>query len=587
VIRLAAGALLLGACSTRAEDAPMTLPPPGADAGLGAANDGGRGMSHGPGLRAEAIPLDPSYVECWASGTIDCSLATCATLGSCCIGDGACGTPVTAEVIDALPIGDCALGDDAADCFTGRGLATAAFGTPPIVTAGGISAAEGAVDEDGGIVLGSIDLATHSARVELAFHPATECALGCVDAIGVAIYRDAASTAPLVALVYSAQRARVGLFVGGVEVQSHELGAPSDTWALHVLAPGTVRVDRNGAAGVPVAVVLPRRAVLAIAGRAAGTSSGRAAIASIATEVLLTDNPSAWDAPAPLLLNEGATEWSDALEAPSIASDGSGTSIAFSSAGSIYLARATGAGVLSVASDALIGENDLGDRAWARGGRSDPELVIGETGPEIYFAARDGESEQTSIGHARIEGERALVDAEPVLHPAALDAYGLEAPTVAIHPAGDRVMIARVRWDPARAELLAFVQRSGGVFMPVGGNLGALTASAGRARLAFAADELGDPTLVLHDRVWKLFVGGRRGTRWTVGLFVSDDLEHWRWYGEVFGGARGSNDRLGVRSADVAPTATGLEMIYEGAVAGEPSLSRAALIASDDARRLF
>lgn len=580
------GALALAACS--AAETVGSLPPPGTDAGFTPASDGGPRMANGIGLRAESgAPLDRSFGACYAGGELDCSLPTCADLASCCIGDGACGSRVTAGLIEALPIDECTFGDDAADCFDVRGLTAEPFGPRPIVTAGGISAAEGSVGEDSGIALGTIDLATHSARVSFRFHPATGCALGCVDAIGVAVYREGETGDPLVALVYSAQRGRVGLFVGGIEAQQFEITSASDSWALHVLAPGTVRVDRNGVAGVPIAVTLPRAARLAIAGRAGGTAADRAAIAAMTTEAILIDNPSAWEAPLPFLLNQGATEWSAALEAPSIALEPPGAYVAFSSAGSIYLARATGAGVPSVGGTALIQQNDLGDRAWARGGPADPEIVIGEIGPEIYFTAHSDQSEQGSIGHARITGDRAIVDPEPVIYPAALGAYGLEAPSVAIHPSGDRVMVVRVAWDERRTELLAFVQRAGDVFMPVDGNLGELTASAGRSRLAFGADELGDPTVVLHDRVWKLFVGGRRGTRWTIGLFVSDDLVQWDFHGEVFAGARSTNDRLGVRSADVVATSAGLEMIYQGAVAGLPSLSRTSVTATNDARRLF
>jgi hypothetical protein len=583
-------AIALGGCAA-ADD--LRMDPPAAAADAGAARDGGRPEpADEDGLNArEGYTLDPSFADCFASGTLDCGALGCGQLASCCVGDGACGSRVEIAIPRELPIDSCESGVDAANCFSRTGLATPPFGLPPVMTEGGLSVPEGSLSADSGLDLGSVDLATHTISVIVQFDPASGCGRGCVDAIGVALYESspATSTQPALALVYSAQRARVGLVAGGIEIQSFEVGAGPDTWVLRVLASGVVRVDRNGVPGAPIPLDLPSRASLAVVGRAGGTAADRAAIRMLQTDAILSDIPWAWGPASTVAVRSASVDWPHAIEAPSVVFDETGALIAFASRGDLFLARAGGADEYA-AGEAIVGDNEEGEREWLRGGRADPELVRTSTGLELYFTARDLEARFGAIGHATIEGDEATVDGAPVLEPSALGLESVEAPTVAIHYTGERVMIARVRHANGRTSLEAFRQPVGDSFRPVASNLPAITTVEQQAALAFAADELGDPTLVAHDRVWKLFVTGRRGTRWTVGLLVSDDLVHWDWYGggdPMFEGSRSSSDRLGVRSADIAATPTGLEMIYAGAVPGNARLSRATLVATDDARRLF
>jgi hypothetical protein len=96
-----------------------------------------------------------------------------------------------------------------------------------------------------------------------------------------------------------------------------------------------------------------------------------------------------------------------------------------------------------------------------------------------------------------------------------------------------------------------------------------------RETSGFDADEIAWPALTVHGGAWRLAYAGRRGTRWAIGVLVSDQLIRFRAPvdGSVLG--RGATfDRLGVFAPAIlsAGAADRVEMYYLGTDGTGPTL---------------
>ena len=462
-------------------------------------------------------------------GGEDCEDPGCEGLASCCVGDGDCCGPDPAAVALGGSYVGCA---DAESCLRaedvpfGEGVRGSARGIVPAGDAGG----------DGGFAFGAFDLSTRRVVLDAVIDPATECGVGCLETLGVGVGVAAPPSgsgqvvSASVALVYAGARDEVGLQLGDRLVRRVAREGATE-WGLVLRPTGAVALTRGGVSVVEVAgAFAPGPAVGLVYGRSrnpGATAPAPVALASLGVETELCDVPGTWRERRAL----GQTG-----EAPSLARRDGETWIAWAEAGALRVAREGVEGALERL------EGPVVDAAWAAGGVGDPELWPGEEGWELYFTARgaDGTSE---IGHAALgeggwEVERLGI--------------GGAAPTVAEAGDGTRVLLVR---DAAAWRVYT---GAGGAWAALGGSdLDVVTAP--------AEDEvLGGASLVVHDGAWQLHLARRRGTRWRVALYASDELVAWRPLGVGLEGDGEGFDRLGVRAVDVWAEGPRLEAVYVG-----------------------
>ena len=140
-------------------------------------------------------------------------------------------------------------------------------------------------------------------------------------------------------------------------------------------------------------------------------------------------------------------------------------------------------------------------------------------------------------------------------------------------------MVARVT-DPEGGQQLAVYTSDDGTswtFWDMG-HLGPITRRGDVSASGFDADEIAHPSLIVHDGAWQLYYAGRRGTRWGVGLLLSDELLRWRWYAggrPVLEGDGNGFDRVGVGAPDAVSVGATVELYYEGTDGTRTRLGRA------------
>jgi hypothetical protein len=203
-----------------------------------------------------------------------------------------------------------------------------------------------------------------------------------------------------------------------------------------------------------------------------------------------------------------------------------------------------------VATNALIGRAEAD---WIAGGVSDPELVRGTDRWRIYFTAisRDG---LRSIGRA--DGEPGFMlqfrsmnivqmsdlspqpDPDPdngvderVLgydHPdvATVTVQGQQKTFLAVRkitPGGTSIVLYRLDGDHLDPTPVLVPDESGSALV----TSDAVVRSRDGRGIAFDVDEVAAPALVAYRGLLRLYYAGRRGTRWAIGLMVSEDGIHW------------------------------------------------------------
>jgi hypothetical protein len=185
----------------------------------------------------------------------------------------------------------------------------------------------------------------------------------------------------------------------------------------------------------------------------------------------------------------------------------------------------------------------------------------------LYFVGVDGND--AGRLYAVTQGDDGRFDASfaELLIDAPDDAVDIEDASVVELEGGGQVVAATVR-DADGSRRLAVYTVSGGTVREL------RTTGLARTDLAFDAfdrDERAGVALLQTRQLWRLYVAGRRGSRWSIGVFVSPDLSVWRRVGEVLGASGHGHDALGVR--DPAPVAlegrlrvyyTGLDGVRRG-----------------------
>jgi len=196
--------------------------------------------------------------------------------------------------------------------------------------------------------------------------------------------------------------------------------------------------------------------------------------------------------------------------------------------------------------------------SWSADGVSDPALLWVDGALRLLFTGwEDGRG---TIGRATWDAatERFVVDG-PIDGMTASADTGFSAASP--FDAGGDTLVA-VRLDDASGHRIAIYGLSG---------LSAFSSATVRAPdtadlFAFDHDEVDDPAVIFHDQVYRLYFAGRRGTRWSIGVLVSDDGDRWRLIDDapVLAADGTGFDALGARGPAPDVEAGAVQLYYAG-----------------------
>lgn len=536
---LAAGTLLL-ACSTSgasSEDPRFTAD--SVPASRRAADPPPADPSPGIG------PDDADEVKSCYSESTTCSSLECSTLPSCCTLNTACCAPVAVSPIPAL-VDFTACDGTVESCE----LDLRAFGSVRVQA--GMLAPDG-MSADSGVVIGSpIDLRVHRVTVSATLET-TACDGPCIEAAGFGFATEHVGgplMRPIAALLASSDRRSVSFVSGDRIVASWPMTSSSERWTLALDPAGRARVFGPGIDQAFQTMPQDGASLVAYGRNDPARPESGARIGAIETSVALCDVPNAWDA------RETVAIAPTTIESPSIVRESAGDVIVWASRGEIFAADSDGT-MWNQGRPVLTGANFHDE-----GGVADPELVLKDGEWNLFYTAISHNGLR-SIGRAVAPVRGPFVaDTTPVVTPdGSLAEEALEMPTVAQVFDGRWVLVARVRSE-ARTALSAFVSPDGKLFTRMEGSLATSTErAAGDASFAFDAHEIADPSLVIVNGAYHLFYAGRRGTRSSIGLMLSDDLRFWRPIEDAVL-EPDAVDRIAVRAPDAVVGEDGVVHLY-------------------------
>lgn len=562
----------------------------------GSASDAGAHPPFTDGIPADNEAPDGLTAACYPEAPEadppTCGSESCFALPGCCLGQGDCCAPIATDALpSSLDFAPCE-GSAPDECLDGL----TAFGPRAPSIAGDTLFAGGDADYDSGLLVGgAFDATTYRAEIAVTFSAATGCGVSCLESAGLAFTDQTTFSAttvirPVVGLLLGGSDNAVRLIVADRVVASRPMASASERWSLVVRPSGEVTAMREGQpvfeAAVDVARLASGRLVLFGRNRDA-TELARAGMSDLTIETQRCERPEAFRSRTALTLldGDGAPLPEAEVDAPSLATDGVDTWLAFVHGGQIRLARREADTTFRIV-DAAFSTTS----AHEMGGRLDPALHWNEalSRLQLFYTAVDGGGRR-SIGRADlvIEGDATtwVPDAFPRLHPDALAVRDLESPTVARAPNGVLALLARATGFDDRRRIEVFRSTDDESFSHLPSQLATLTNTPSSQGLGADADEIARPALALHNGAWLVHVGLRRGTRGSIALLSSDDLLGFRSLGEVFEGSGAPGfDRLSVRAPFFLPGPETLALYYVGWDGTRSQLGRAVRPAAPGAR---
>ena len=483
---------------------------------------------------ARSDPTFQSRASCYdgvdndLTGKIDCEDPNCAPLRSCCVGNGDCCSPNSIDgFINSTNFLLCT---DLDSCFASTPWSS--FGMGVERTDRGL-VSQGTATEEGGVRFHTpIDLQTTRLQLNLDIDLPGDCDANCIETLTLGLVEDADADPGQVldfpiALTYSGARDAFSLFFQGRERNRFSRGEATNA-ELIVRPTGSIQL-RIGSEIVAryENVFSPRYFQLVLSGRSRDGGQTSLALKTLNVLTSLCDIPTAWTNRA--ILDLSGTD-------PSIEHANEETRIAYlATDGSLRFVREI-EGRLEALPFQLDPTSLPGVKRLA-----DPELFFRDGVWQFYFTAIRDDG-QTEIRRGTF-GEDSVSAEETVLTNA-------QAPTVAWSPSGVEVMVV------LQDEKLVAYLRHRGTLQPVPNSMLA-------AVVQNETNQVGKPSLVLHNRAWHLYVPLRRGTRWTLELFASDEMVAWRHVGTAMAGEDGF-DRLGILDPDAESIGDEVRLLYVG-----------------------
>jgi hypothetical protein len=506
-----------------------------------------------------------------SDSNVDCDEAACAG-PVCCVGSGAAECCAEAIAEQLLVLDACSDGP-APDCITGGEVAL--FGSVlPAIEDGGL-VPQGGSGYGGAALASPIDprAVNLSVRASVIVPPTASRCTDCADGAGIALFGELPDGSSRVLAGVIAMGSRNELLVVAADEIIHAGALAEGAHALEIVTDvegGVIVKDGSVELGRLERLSLPSRVWPAVYGRtenrAEGVEAVRVESASVSTSEC--EAPAAlMRRTAPVVPWSGASWDPDTVRAPSLASwEESGetrTLMVFAYGGQIYSAGPTDLGEFR-------GDGgDPGEPLFTLPAElvvaSDPAIVADAGQLHLFFVGTDVDGATSVWKTTGSTGLTPTFEAPlQVLDPAALGVTGIDGISVL---ASDVVlrMVARVWRDGSSRIVLLFSDPNGTSWQLPDGSLEAATLRLPQPDdlFAFDRDEVAAPARVRHTDVRGeplelLYYAGRRGTRWSIGLLISEDGLVWRPIGPVLEGSGVGFDALGV--TDPAP------LVIDGAV---------------------
>ncbi len=527
-----------------------------------------------------------------------CSAANCEALRSCCVGNGTCCTDINVTGVPQMADFSECDGTDPASCLALQGWSAENFGPRPAAVHDGALYPGGDETGDSGLVISSLlDLSSHRIRVSANFGAASSCRDDCLEGVGMGFSSEHELPAHIsgdIALVYSGSLGQVRLMLGGNVVAQEPMTEQQERWTLELQPSGRAlvfadRADSEAVFDVPYSPKAASRLLLFGRNRDPAADDG-ASLSELAVQVAVCDIPGGWrDRGAVTIRRLDGREWlPETMASPSVAYDSAGLGfLAIEVDGAIHLARRLAGDdaefqLLTPTSTpdvtASMVRESLGlDVAALR----DPWLLWDGAQWNLYFAVDRGD-QGSELAMVRSQPDGTLAPAESLTFDGTVGE--LDAPSVVLHELGYWVMIARERTTIQQLAIFASLDglRWG---RSAAGQLGPfMSATAAASPDNFHADGVDSPSLSLHNGAWQLYYAGRRGTRWAIGLLVSDDLLLWRHVpaaGPVLAPVGTGFERLAVSQPAAVARDSGVELFYMGSDGHRSQVGRVWRASSD------
>ncbi len=373
---------------------------------------------------------------------------------------------------------------------------------------------------------------------------------GCIDVAGVALLDrvpDGAERAPMrVALLANRAIGQAQLVIAGEEDYTFNLPTGTAELWLRTFIDGGVEIEITGERPTTyrIEIPLPERLVPVVLGRAVDPGpAGPIAVREAAFQTRPCDAPAALrPAEAPVLTSVEAPR----LGRPSVVVHGGERLLFFASSGAIQVATSAPDGALGPASPAL--------EPQANEQLSDPWVVADPAGLALYVRSDDPDLGarvlRVAAGDRVFDRDAATV--ELTAQDLGVDAIGAVTVFEDVARSAPR-MVAHVLERSGQAAFWLLEPEPGGNgWRPVAPRIA--TANAGDL-FAFDRDVIEGPAMIYAGGLYRLYYAGRRGTRWTIGAYVSPDLERFYPVGPVLAPRDEGYDAIAISAP--APFVTG------------------------------
>ena len=516
------------------------------------------------------------------NGASDCRDSDCSLNPVCCVGSSAaacCAASTETLATFEIPL-ECE--GDVGTCAGLAGLGFFGADAMPTIESHGLVPQGGA--GQGGVAMGSpIDPrggnSTFTVQLEV---PSARCT-DCIDSAGIGFMdtlpRAIGERAPVrLGVIASGSRDELQVVVGDAVVTRLPLPVGPITLTLTLNADGTASLTHPSGLETISGVALDEALVPVIYGRTQNRAAGVEAIR--VTGATLTRNacdiPSAMVRRADPVLPASFSPWTPgALGRPAVLAGPSGTLVVIEHEGRLLSAGVTmNLEITSAGGDPGPSVVDPPPDVETL---HDPWLVTHGGVRALFFVGED------VLGVRRVYRADAAESAtslqvgspsEPVLSPEALPGVlSVDGPSVWVDGSSLWRMIARVRTDAGPA-LVALSGGSDGTAWQLAN--GTLEASIVRSPatddlFAMDRDEVATPAVVRvagprgGEPLLRLYYAGRRGTRWSIGLLVSETGDQWLSEGEVLGPRSQGFDAFGALGpAPILRPSGELHLFYVG-----------------------
>jgi hypothetical protein len=563
-----------------ADDAPGTP----TDADVGAASDAGIwDASLAPSLEGETSRADSSFAGCLDGDDadedtrFDCADDECVRAPACCVGSTAVECCAAITALTEVPLADCG-----ARCGD---VASVAFGAPDLTA--GVRPTR--ADADGGLTL-DLPMDLRGGRIELRARIAAPPGGPGLDVLTFGLTPNLATTArmlPTIGAQVNGALRTVSLVVGETVVDTATL--PSGDELEYVLtAHPDGRVTLTGASIALSASVLVQGVVYpTVFGRVSDGSTAGALARTLAASRLRCDVPAALGARPITLIDEAGAFVSGSEANPMLTADAAGTR--FLAFDAVRRDDPTRRGVF-VAEEAIAGELRfvvrnpgpterqpvLGDSLDVEQ-FTDPDLML-EGGVWVLYVAGEANG-RSSLFRAQGSGPAGTYS-DPVELMMSAAVGSLDSPT---RLAPNRVLARETDLETGQTRIVELgVEVSAGLESDFADGICGVddvceSPEDRRTRFiltqregnVFDSDEVDAPSVVSVGGAYRLYYAGRRGTRWTSSVVVSEDSAYWRRISQTNAGSDvvlgpdSGIGALGVRGMSASSSGGVVTLVFE------------------------